>query len=100
MRASKLLGLEVRDSNGRRLGKVHDVRLVQDAPGAEGQDRAFRVDAVLVGPTGSATRLGYTRNGVTGPWMVKAIATWRERSTQEIPWVNLALVGDALVRQT
>jgi sporulation protein YlmC with PRC-barrel domain len=97
MRISEVLGAEVRDGNGRRLGKVRDVRLVQDGPAVAGQDLAFRVDAVLVGPTGSATRLGYTRNQVQGPWLIRVIATWRERATQEIPWHELTHVEGRLV---
>mgnify|MGYP005828524981 CR=1 FL=1 len=99
MRISDLLDQEVYDTDGRSLGRVHDVRLVQDAPSPEGDDLRFRVDALVVGRAGLAARLGYVRNGVRGPWAVRLIATRRERRTQEVPWTEVALADGRLVRR-
>ncbi|HKY13848.1 MAG TPA: PRC-barrel domain-containing protein [Microthrixaceae bacterium] len=99
MRISDLLDQEVVDERGRRLGKVHDVRLVQDARSAEGDDALFRVDTLLVGRAGLATRLGYTRNGVRGPWLVKLLATRWERRAEHIPWTAIERVEGRLVRR-
>jgi hypothetical protein len=100
MRISELLGADVHDANGRLLGRVHDVRLVQDEMVKEGGDARLRVDALLVGKSGVASRLGYVRNGVRGPWLLKLIATARERRADEISWSELAMTGGRLVRHT
>jgi hypothetical protein len=99
MRISDVLDQTVHDRDGHELGVVHDVRLVQDAPSPEGDDLRFRVDALVVGRAGLATRLGYVRNGVRGPWLVKALATRRERRTEEIPWTEIDRVDGRLVRR-
>ena len=99
MRISELLDQEVFDPSGRKLGKVHDVRLVQDVPASEGQDAAFRVDGLVVGRAGLATRLGYTRNGIQGPWLVKYLVTRRERRTDEISWAEIDRSDGRLVRR-
>ena len=99
MRISDLLDEEVVDARGHRLGRVHDVRLVQDAGSPEGDDARFRVDSLLVGRAGLATRLGYTRNGVRGPWLVKLLATRRERRAEHVPWTEIDRVGGRLVRR-
>jgi sporulation protein YlmC with PRC-barrel domain len=91
MRLSELLDAEVTDHDGSRLGKVHDVRLVQDAPAGEGRDLAFRVDALVVGRAGVAARLGYSRNEIRGPWLVRLVATRCDRRTEEIPWSDVEM---------
>jgi sporulation protein YlmC with PRC-barrel domain len=99
MRISDLLDQPVHDGGGREIGHVHDIRLVQDAPSPEGDDLRFRVDALVVGRAGLAVRLGYVRNGVRGPWLVKLLATRRERRTEEIPWSEIDRVDGRLVRR-
>jgi sporulation protein YlmC with PRC-barrel domain len=99
MRVSDLLDQPVHDRDGREIGIVHDVRLVQDAASPEGEDLRFRVDALVVGRAGVAARLGYVRNGVRGPWLVKALATRREQRTEEIPWSEIVRVDGRFVRR-
>jgi hypothetical protein len=100
MRISELLDEPVYDIGGQMIGRVHDIRLIQDAPSPEGQPARFRLDALLVGRTGLSTRLGYTRNEVRGPWLVKLIATRRERSNEEIPWSDVTRRDGRLIRET
>ena len=51
MRLSELLGLEVHDESGERLGRVHDVR-------AELTASSLRITGLVVGPFGVGERLG------------------------------------------
>jgi hypothetical protein len=66
LRISDVLASDVFDAGGRRLGRVRDVRLVLDGP-QRGALAGLRVDAVIVGGSGFAGRLGYLRGGVRGP---------------------------------
>ena len=67
MRIGELLHSTVVDADGKRLGSIDDVRLVQDGPYLEGFGAALRVDGLVVGRGGLAVRLGYHRHGVRGP---------------------------------
>ena len=66
MRMSDLMACDVHTADGRCLGQVRDVRLVMDGP-PRGVLARLRVDAVLVGGSALAGRLGYLRGGVRGP---------------------------------
>ena len=99
MRISDLLDERVYDAAGNSVGKVHDVRLVQDARSREGDDDAFRVDALLVGHVGAATRLGFVRTGQRGPWLLRVLMTRRERRAEEIPWSDIERVDGRLVHR-
>ena len=67
MRLSDLLGKDVVTGSGRSLGRVHDVRLVQDGPLLPPWGAAFRVHELAVGRRSLGTRLGYDRGDVTRP---------------------------------
>ena len=49
MRVGDLVGSMRVDDTGRRLGKVHDVRLVQAGPLLRSNLAAFRLDGLLAG---------------------------------------------------
>ncbi len=72
MRMSDLMACDVYAADGRRLGRVRDVRLVMDGP-IRGTLAALRVDALIVGGSAVAGRLGYLRGGVRGPAIVSAL---------------------------
>jgi hypothetical protein len=78
VRASDLLTYIVVDADGRQLGQVSDIRVVQDGPVVATQ-ASFRVDALLVGKGGLAERLGYVRNRVRGPWLLRVVFSALER---------------------
>ncbi len=92
MQISDLLGTVLVDADGKRLGVVADVRLVQDGPFIEGFGQALRLDALIVGRGGLAVRLGYIRGGGKGPWPLSAMAGWFERRAWYIPWSDIDLV--------
>ncbi|MFL5737795.1 MAG: hypothetical protein ACJ76P_10710 [Actinomycetota bacterium] len=85
MRLSELLGSEVRHANGRVIGAVREVRLVQDGPEVEGFGPAFRIQGVLVGSHPRA-RLGMTRNDVKGPRVFRWWGKRVERQLRYLDW--------------
>jgi hypothetical protein len=89
MRLSELLASSVVDRQGRSIGRVRDVRLVEDGPLVDGVQAAFRVDAVLVGGGKTGTRIGYERGEVRGPLLVRWVFRRAERRAQTIPMTDL-----------
>jgi hypothetical protein len=85
LRISDVLEYEVVDLAGERLGRVSDVRVVQDGPIVRGLQARFRVDALIVGRAGLAERLGYMRGRVDGPWILKALFSRIERLAHTVP---------------
>jgi hypothetical protein len=86
MNLSDLLHSPVVDDAGASLGTVEDVRVVQDGPLLLPFGAAFRVDGLIVGRHTIGTRLGYNREGVKGPWLLRAIFSALERRARFIPW--------------
>src|SRR3954447_19746760 len=72
MRLSDLLDAEVVNSDGSTIGRVHDVRMVQDGPVQEMFGAALRVQGLVVGRPALGARLGLDRADVKGPWILKA----------------------------
>jgi hypothetical protein len=98
MRLSDLLDREVVDAAGARLGRVHDVRLVQDGPIVPGFGAQLRVDGLVVGRGGLAIRIGYHRAQVRGPWALKTILGVIERRARFVPWAAVVECGESAVR--
>jgi hypothetical protein len=96
VKGSDLLGLPVVGSDGAALGKVIDVRLVQDGP-LRGAYAALRVDALVVGRHTVAAHLGYDRSRVNGPWLVNTVVNALTRHNGLLPWGE-ARVVDGVVR--
>jgi len=102
LRLSDLLRSEVVDTNGRRYGTVEDVLIVQDGPLLLPFGAAFRVDRLIVGTRQVGTRLGYNREGVRGPWVLRALFGAIERSlgasAKDLPFTLIYLVDGADAR--
>ena len=94
MQISDVMGRRVADADGARVGKVADVRLLQDGPFVEGFGNTLRVDALVVGRGGVASRLGYVRGGVRGPWLLKVVAAALEGRAFLVPWTDLQDTDD------
>lgn len=92
MRGSDVIGLPVLGRGGRRLGKVLDVRLVQDGP-LMGAYAALRVEALVVGRHTVAAHLGYDRAKVNGPWLVNAVVNAMTRGNGLLPWREAEITG-------
>jgi hypothetical protein len=86
MRLSDLMSSRVVDADGTDLGTVDDVRMVQDGPLLLPFGTAFRVEGLMVGHRSLATRLGYVRGGVRGPWLLKVIFSALERRARYVDW--------------
>ena len=89
MRLSDLLHAGVVDAEGRSMGRVVDVRLVQDGPVLEGFGAALRVEGMVVGRAGLGTRLGYYRGGVQGPRLLRALFLGSERKAPYVAWSDV-----------
>ncbi|MEU6176971.1 PRC-barrel domain-containing protein [Streptomyces coeruleorubidus] len=87
MKATDLLGAEAVDTDGRRLGRVHDVRLARPR-----HDAPWRIDAVVVGPSALAYRLGYAGRAVDGPRLLTVLARRLGRGGGPIPWSRIVSV--------
>ena len=70
MRMSDVMECDVHTHDGTNLGPVRDVRLVMDGPVGTGAYAAMRVDALIVGGSALAGRLGYLRGQVQGPALI------------------------------
>ena len=80
MRLSELLEAHVVDGEGQAVGKVVDVRLIQDGPVMEGFGAALRVKGFVVGRRGLGTRLGFHRGGLRGPGLLRVLLASARRS--------------------
>jgi hypothetical protein len=96
MQMSELLGRPVVDVDGQRIGRVSDIRLVQDGPYLEGFGDALRLDALVVGRGGVASRLGFVRGGVRGPWPLRAMAAALEGRALLVPWTDVEVTDAGL----
>ena len=96
MRASELLGLNVVGPAGQQLGRVIDVRLVQDGP-LLGGFAALRIEGFVVGRHRVAARLGYDRRDAQGPALVAALVAWRTRGDRYLRWDDTSLEGGQVV---
>ena len=88
MRMSDVMSCDVRSADGRSLGRVRDLVLVMDGP-FRGAHAAMRVDAVLVGGSAVALRLGYERGGVRGPAPLSTLLRWLERRAHVVPAADI-----------
>jgi sporulation protein YlmC with PRC-barrel domain len=94
VRIADLLDAEVRDAGGNRVGRVHDVRLVQDGPPVGAFGASLRVDGLLVGPTAVGVRLGFERDRLRGPWVLKAVFRAMHRGLHEVDWGDVAAIEE------
>jgi hypothetical protein len=93
---SDLLGDEVRDSDGTRLGTVVDVRLA--VGGALEEDpEAPTLFGIIVSPRTTSSYLGYERTGVRGPAVLTAVLRWRHRGTFLALWSDIAGIDSGAV---
>jgi hypothetical protein len=98
MRLSDLLGFTVFDSTGVEVGRINDVRLVQDGPYIEGFGAGLRVEGFVAGPGGVGERLGFHRGGVEGPWILRVIFRSLERRGRYVTWDKVTKMEDGTVR--
>ena len=89
MRASDLIGLDVRDADGKHLGVVTDLRCVQDGP-VRGRLPTLRVQALVVSRRHFGAALGYDRRQRQGPWLVRVVVQLLHSRAVLVPWAAVA----------
>jgi len=99
MRLNDLLGRDVTDRHGQRLGGVADVRLIQDGPlPPGGSQAALRVDGLIVVERRATRLFGYERH--VGPALLRAIVHSRLGEVWYLPWDDIARITDDAVEIT
>jgi hypothetical protein len=95
MRLSDVLDLDVEAADGRRLGFVADVRLVQDGPMLGPYGDSFRVAGLIVVEKRHMRMLGYERN--TGPWLIRATIRRLSGNVRYVEWGAISEITDRSV---
>jgi len=96
MRLTDVLDAEVVGRDGARIGRVSDVRLVQDGPILGEWGAAFRIRDLIVTPRRTADWFGYERPEMNGPWMLNALFRFVHRGAVLVDW---SLVTDCSERR-
>jgi sporulation protein YlmC with PRC-barrel domain len=97
MRLADLIGSRIIDTEGRGMGRVGDVWLIQDGPPIGVFGAALTVDALVIGRFGLASRAGYEREGMRGP---APIAWFLHRRTARRPlvrWADVAAIEEGRI---
>jgi sporulation protein YlmC with PRC-barrel domain len=95
MRLSELLGTEVHDQAGARVGRVADVMVLRDGPLDENGRPAFRILGLVVVEGRHGRLLGYEkeRRPAVFRWVVRRMA----KKIVDIPWEHVRSVTRDLV---
>jgi sporulation protein YlmC with PRC-barrel domain len=97
MRLADLLHATVIDVDGATAGEVGDVWLTQDGPPNGVFGATLRVDTLVIGTSGLASRAGYDRPEVNGP---APIAWWFHHRTAHRPavrWEDVAAIEEMTI---
>jgi sporulation protein YlmC with PRC-barrel domain len=98
MRLADLIGSVVVDADGREVGHVGDVWMTQDGPPIGPFGAALRVDSLVIGRFGLASRAGYDRPDVRGPWPIAWFLERRQTHRPVIRWPQVAAIEEGRVR--
>jgi hypothetical protein len=98
VRLTDLLGSKVVGRDGRSVGVVTDVRLVQDGPLLGEYGAAFRVHGLVIGRTSIGAHMGFERANVRGPWLLKRIFAWIQGVPRYAEWGLVRSIEPDLVR--
>jgi sporulation protein YlmC with PRC-barrel domain len=96
MRASELIGRDVIDRAGHRIGVVTDLRCVQDGP-LRGALATPRLAALVVRPRHTGALLGYHRPAQHGPWLIRVIVERLHRHARLVPWTAVTAYEPQIV---
>jgi len=94
MRVSDILESVVIDAAGTRIGQVHDLRALRDGPVQGVFGPGYRVQALVVGPTGVGVRLGFDRTSMDGPALLKRLFRHVHRNGRLVDWSLIESMAD------
>lgn len=98
MRLSDILGSEVIDAQGRRIGRTHDVRMVREGPPQGTFGPSYQITGLIIGGAAVGSRLGYDRGGIDGPWPLKRFFRRFDRRRRYVDWGAVESVDGRVVR--
>jgi hypothetical protein len=98
VRLADLIGAVVVDANGEEVGRVGDVWLTQDGPPIGVFGAALRVEALVIGRFGLASRAGYERANVRGPAPIAWLLRRRTAGRPVALWSDVAAVEERRIR--
>jgi hypothetical protein len=96
MRLRDLLGSELVVVGGGSLGRIRDVRLVQDGPLLGSFGAALRIGGLLAGPASVGVRFGYTRGHMDAPALIAAVLRARG-PLLFTPWDDVIAITENVV---
>lgn len=96
MRLGDLLGKEVLDLRGRRLGRVHDLRVLRSGTNIGQFGPRYEVVGLIVGRGSIGYRLGYDRATMTGPLPLAFLFHLLAREAVFVEWDDIAAIADAI----
>lgn len=87
LRLGTMLRARVHDSDGKQLGRVHDVVARRTGPVLnEAAGQAMVVDRLVVGPGGMLGRLGRSSRRHSAPAVLRRLTS----DAYEVPWAEVA----------
>jgi sporulation protein YlmC with PRC-barrel domain len=98
VRLTDLLDAQVLDPSGTAIGRVHDVRLVQDGPAIGSVGATFRIEGLVVGGSSFGARLGFTRTAMRGPWLVERFFERLHAGELLVSWTAVRSVTEGEIR--
>jgi hypothetical protein len=98
VRIADLIDAEVFDETNRRIGRVNDVRLVQDGPLLGTFGAAFRVDGIVVGVGSFGSRLGFDRRNAKGPAPLKWFFRLLHERSHYVGWAAIRTIEEGRIR--
>ena len=97
MKASDLIGAQVFDREGEKLGRLFDIEASRTGPlVSEAEGNALQISGLLVGSRAFLLRLGFGRSNIKGPygfgWFARKAPGYRVR------WEDIAAIeGDRIL---
>jgi len=98
MRLADLIDSRIVDADGRDIGRVGDVWLIQNGPPIGVFGAALTVDALVIGRFGLASRAGYEREGVRGPAPIAWYLRQRTAHRQVVRWSDVLAIEEGRIR--
>jgi sporulation protein YlmC with PRC-barrel domain len=86
MRLSDLLGSAVKDEAGELIGRVHEVRAIQNGHIQDAFGAALTIDGLIVGKGSMGTRLGLDRPDTGAPAALRIIFERLKGRRLYVPW--------------